>query len=328
MGLSVAKQLAKKGANLAIVARDQKKLEAAVDSITVRLHVRTEDLANEAPQQSALKPRSQKIHSFSADLRDAQECTRVIKEISSWNNDSPPDIVWCCAGQSLPSLFIEAPPEQLKGQMDTVYWSAAFTAQAALRTWLTPSPASQTSKSELPRHLIFTCSTLAFVPIVGYGTYSPAKAAMRSLSETLMQEIQLYNGARKNRSIPAPPVDVKIHTIFPMGILSPGFDHEESVKPDVTKKLEAADKPQTPEEVASASIKGLERGETMITTMFLGAAMKGTALGGSPRNNIVLDTMMSWLSGIIILFVGPDLASQTWKWGKEKGVRGRSDAPS
>lgn len=252
----------------------------------------------------------------------------MIKEITAWNNDSPPDIVWCCAGASLPSLFIEAPPEQLKDQMDTVYWTAAFTAQAALRTWLTPGSGTHTSKSELPRHLVFTCSTLAFVPITGYSPYSPAKAAMRSLSETLMQEIHLYNGARKNQSIPSPPLDVKIHTIFPMGISSPGFEYEESVKPDVTKKLEAADKPQTPDEVARAGIKGLERGEIMITTMLLGTAMKGTALGGSPRDNIVLDTMMSWLSGIVILFVGPDLASQTWKWGKEKGIRGRSDAPS
>lgn len=46
MGLSVAKQLAKKGANIAIVARDQKKLGAAVDSISVRLCDRKESLAN------------------------------------------------------------------------------------------------------------------------------------------------------------------------------------------------------------------------------------------------------------------------------------------
>jgi 3-dehydrosphinganine reductase len=324
MGLSVAKQLAEKGANVAIVARDQQKLQKAVDLISVRACTQQGRFANVPLQKSASKPQSQKFQYFSADLREAEECTRLIKDITAWNNDSPPDIVWCCAGQSLPHLFIEATPETLKGQMDTVYFSAAWTAHAVLRQWLTPSSA----QTNVPRHLIFTCSVLAFFPVVGYGPYSPAKAAIRSLAETLMQEIQLYNGSRRSLSSPSPAADVKIHTVFPMGILSPGFEHEESIKPDVLKHIEEADKPQTPDEVASESIKGLERGESMITTVFLGSAMKGTALGGSPRNNIVLDTMMSWLSGIIILFVAPDFARKVWKWGKEKGVKGKLDAKS
>lgn len=37
MGKSLAKQLAKKGANVVIVARDVKKLEAALEEIKVRL---------------------------------------------------------------------------------------------------------------------------------------------------------------------------------------------------------------------------------------------------------------------------------------------------
>lgn len=204
--------------------------------------------------------------------------------------------------------------------MDTVYWTAANMAHAVLQKWLITVPPSQQTKQP-PRHLIFTCSTLAFVPIAGYGPYSPAKAAMRSLSDTLSQELEIYNGARRYKTRnPAPAADVKVHTVFPMGILSPGFDNEEKTKPELTKTLEEADKPQTPTEVASIAIKALERGEYLITTMFVGHLMKGTALGSSPRNNFVRDTLTSWVSNVVFLQVIHDFRRKAREWGMKQGM--------
>lgn len=201
--------------------------------------------------------------------------------------------------------------------MDTVYWTAANTAHATLRKWLSPV-ASGAQPIKAKRHLIFTCSTLAFVPVAGYGPYSPAKAAIRSLSDTLNQEIEMYNGAR-SRKHEAPAADVKVHTVFPMGILTPGFDNEEKTKPELTKQLEEADKPQTPEEVASIAIEALEQGEYLITTMFVGHVMKGTALGVSRRNGFVRDTFWGWLSNLVFLQVIPDLHRKAWNWGVKNG---------
>jgi 3-dehydrosphinganine reductase len=204
--------------------------------------------------------------------------------------------------------------------MDTIYWTAANTAHATLRNWLAPVPPSGQMKTPR-RHLIFTCSTLAFVPIAGYSPYSPAKAAIRSLSDTLSQEIEMYNGAFTQRHrTDAPAADVKIHTIFPMGILSPGFDNEQKTKPELTKQLEEADKPQTPKDVARISISALERGEYLITTMFIGAIMKGAALGPSPRNSILGDTLLGWLSNVVFLQVIPDLRNKAFNWGKKNGL--------
>lgn len=205
--------------------------------------------------------------------------------------------------------------------MDSVYWTAAFMAHATLRSWLSPVDARERRQSTSPRHLIFTCSAGVFVPVTGYGPYTPAKAAMRSLSDTLVQEIEVYNGARTVETNPAPFADVKIHTIFPMGILSPGFTYEEQIKPDLTKLLEEADKPQTPEVVAKASIKGIERGEYMITTIPTATFMKASAMGSSPRNNVLLDTVTSWISSLVFLQVIPDLRGKAWNWGKKNGVR-------
>lgn len=257
-----------------------------------------------------------------ADLTNPGVSETVVSEVTSWNNGHPPDIVWCCAGNSHPGFFIDTPIDTLRAQMDTVYWSAAYMAHAVLGKWLAPvSPSDETrTKSSHPRHLIFTSSTLAFVPVAGYGPYAPAKAAMRGLSDLLNQEVEMYNGARSKTKSPAPAADVKIHTVFPMGILSPGFENEEKIKPGLTKQLEEADQPQTPDEVARISIKALERGEYLITTMVLGQLMKTSALGSSPRNNIILDTMCSWISGLAMLVVTPDLKRKAWKWGQKNGV--------
>lgn len=271
-------------------------------------------------QAHARNTHKQRFFHISADLTDPLQCERMITEVTAWNFGAPPDIVWCCAGFSRPGFFIDVPIQEHKQQMDTIYWTAANTAHATLRRWLVPvTPSGQ---MKFPRrHLIFTCSTLAFVPVAGYSPYSSAKAAIRSLSDTLSQEIEMYNGAfsQRHRS-DAPVADVKIHTIFPMGILSPGFDNEQKIKPELTKQLEEADKPQTPAQVAQISINALERGEYLITTNLVGALMKGTALGPSPRNSIVSDTLLSWFSNLVFLQVIPDLRSKAFTWGKKNGV--------
>ncbi|KAJ5135686.1 uncharacterized protein N7515_004964 [Penicillium bovifimosum] len=304
MGKAVALQLSAKGANVVVVARTVSKLQNAVEEM----------------KASAVNSSKQKFHYISADLTDPAECERVIAEVTLWNSGAPPDVVWCCAGFSRPGFFVDVPIKEHRQQMDTLYWTAANTAHATLRSWLTPVSPNEQVKTPR-RHLIFTCSTLAFVPIAGYSPYSPAKAAIRSLSDTLSQEIEMYNGAYSQRhSTNAPAADVKIHTIFPMGILSPGFDNEQKIKPELTKQLEEADKPQTPSDVAKISISALERGEYLITTMFIGHILKGTALGPSPRNSIIGDTLLSWLSNLVFLQVIPDLRGKAFKWGKKNGL--------
>ncbi|KAL2858280.1 hypothetical protein BJX68DRAFT_228290 [Aspergillus pseudodeflectus] len=304
MGKAVACQLAEKGANVVIVARTLQKLQESMEAI----------------RGSATNVSKQRFHYISADLTQPEECERIISEVTEWNDGMPPDIVWCCAGYCHPGYFIETSIKTLKDQMDTVYWTAANTAHAILKKWLVPiNPSHQ---RPLPRrHLIFTCSTLAFVPITGYAPYSPAKAAMRSLSDTLSQEIEIYNGSRASKErAKATPADVRIHTVFPMGILSPGFDNEQQIKPALTKQLESADRPQTPKEVAKIAIEAIERGEYLITTMFVGDIMKGSALGPSPRNSWLRDTFTGWLSNLVFLQVVPDLRKQAYLWGKKHGV--------
>jgi 3-dehydrosphinganine reductase len=257
-------------------------------------------------------------------LKNASESARVLEEAKTWNNNQAPDIVWCVAGSAYPEFFLNMTTEILQDGMNQNYWSAAYMAHATLKEWLRPTEPSSKQQSNdsmsfAPRHIIFTSSVAAFSPLVGYAGYAPAKAALRALSDSLSQELKLYSGARRHVSHPGPPFDVKIHTVFPATIYTPGFAEEQLIKPGVTKKIEEMDSGQTEDEVAATSIRGLQRGEYLTTTTFLGALTRGGMWGGSPRNNVVLDTLMSWLASIAWLFVQPSVDATVTKWGEEHG---------
>ncbi|KAK0623010.1 3-ketodihydrosphingosine reductase tsc-10 [Immersiella caudata] len=294
MGLAVATQLASKGAHVILVSRNVGRLEEALLAVTA----------------AASSPATQRFTYISADVAECNFAARVIAEAIAWNSGNPPDIVWCLAGLSTPLLWThdEALPAARRN-MDVNYFGAAELSHAILREWLVPTT-SRTPPPE-PKHLIFTASVLALLSFVGYGPYTPSKHALRGLADTLAMEMNLY-----------PNTPVKIHLVCPATIISPGYERENRTKPGITLKLEEAEEGQTPEEVARKSMRGLEKGEYMVTCSFLGELMRCGALGGSPRNNWVLDTVLGWFVPVIYYFVLGSFNNAVKKWGREKGHPG------
>lgn len=252
----------------------------------------------------------------------------MLDEVTEWNHGQPPDVVWANAGGSVPDLFTNTSIETLRSQMDINYWSAAYLAHATLKIFTRPGSAKTTDdshpSSKMPRHFIMTSSSIAFVGLAGYAPYAPAKAAMRSLADCLRSEVLLYNGARRRDPASGPPTDIKIHVVLPGTILSPGLENENLSKHPVTEILEEGDPRQTEDEVAAASIKALEKGQFLITTQFLGSAMRASMIGGSPRNNWFLDTVFSWITSIVWLFIGPDMDGKVFKYGKKNGISSKA----
>ena len=113
---------------------------------------------------------------------------------------------------------------------------------------------------------------------------------------------------------------VAVQSIFPGNISSPGHVNEDKTKPPVTFILEESDPVQTELQAASAAIAGLERGNYMTPTNWLGQLMRFGSLGGAPRDNIVVDTLGSWIAAIVWLFMVPDLEGKVWGWGKKEGM--------
>ena len=141
---------------------------------------------------------------------------------------------------------------------------------------------------------------------------------MKAMVDGLNQEVAVYNGARQG-SGPAPDADIAVHILFPMGIVTPGFEHENSIKPELTLILEKGDKPQQPDEVARIVLNKLGAGDFMISTMFLGHLMRGCGMSGSVRQNF-MDIFWNWLGSLVITFVASDFISKCKNWGKQKGM--------
>ncbi|CAJ2510096.1 Uu.00g059960.m01.CDS01 [Anthostomella pinea] len=309
MGLAAGRQLAERGADVVIVARDQSKLREAFEYI----------------RQGAPDPQAQRFLQISADLTSPSESVRVIAEVVAWNHGHPPDIVWCCAGSSHPTLFVDTPVAEFKTQMDSNYFTSLYMAHATMTSWLKiphknlVDPARPASSSLPARHLIFTASFLAFYSFSGYSSYSPSKAALRSLSDSLSQEMNLYSAAH-----PSEP-RVRVHTVFPATILTEAYEAENLIKSDLTKVLEEGDGGQTPELVAARSIKALESGQELITTDLLTGLVKRSMLGGSVRGGFwraMGDWILACVMGLVMIFVRDDMDRKAKAWGRKFGASG------
>jgi 3-dehydrosphinganine reductase len=202
-----------------------------------------------------------------------------------------------------PGIYTETPFSATRRNMDVNFYGQAEMSYAVLRDWLAPEAPIE----EQPKHFIFTTSVVIFFTIAGYGPYSPSKWAVRGLADTLSQEVMLY------------PQKVKIHMAVPGTILSPGLERENSTKPDITHIIEKDDPRMMPDEVGKKLIQGLENGDYFVTVAFLGNLMKWGCLGGSFRNNWVVDFFMAWFVQIVWLFALPDILGKIRKFGKEFG---------
>ena len=287
LGLSAARKLAAKGASIVIVSRNPVKLSAALESI----------------RASAAKPATQRFHSIAADVGVEGFAEPLFAEVVAWNNGTPPDIVWCVAGVSYPGLFVESPMWTTRRAMDVNFYGMAELARATLKVWLAPD-APITAE---PLRFVFTTSVASFVSVAGYGTYTPGKFAVRALVDALSQELLLY------------PQNVQVHMFAPSTMLTPGFEHEERTKPAITKKLEENDPVWTADQAADIGIKGLEAGEFFIVAGPQPQLMKWSALGGSLRNNWVVDTLMSMLTPLLWVAVLPMILGDIRKFARNSG---------
>ena len=261
----------------------------------------------------------------------------MVAESTSWNGGAPPDIVWCCSGSAYPSLFIDTPVEQFQAMLNSNYLSCAYMAHAILNAWLRPAAVAggeepsgpqthdvrvKTTKHHPPlpaRHLIFTGSFVSFYSFAGFTPYSPSKAAIRALSDSLSQEMNLYAAARPD--LPR----VRVHTVFPATMPTQSLEDENRVKTDLTKSLEEGDQILPPQECARRAIAGLEGGEELIATSTIIRLVMTSVLGGSVRGGFwkgLVNTLLGWVVMVIMVFIRWDMDSKVRKWGRDHGSTG------
>jgi len=315
LGLAAAKLLAAKGANIAIVARTESKLVKALEEI----------------RAAAKDPKNQRFTYFAIDVTTYENNQELLQKVTEWNKDELPDIIWACAGLAIPTLFVETDPNVLTSQMSTNYWSAANLLHGALKLWLKPvldarfenvAPADRGKFPLSPktRHFIFTASVAAYWGVAGYSPYSPCKAAVRSLCDSVRQETLLYEGAAKAQNI-THFRPIRLHMVTPGNIETPGFANENLIKHPVTAKLEEGETARSAHDVALDAVKGLERGDYLITTSFAGQAMRASAMAGSRRNGLgIVDFVFGAVANLAASFISPDMDRTIYKWGETHGI--------
>ncbi|KAF7732156.1 3-dehydrosphinganine reductase [Apophysomyces ossiformis] len=221
--------------------------------------------------EASRRNESQKVVYISADVTSKEDIVRAFDE-AKVKMGRDPEFVCCCAGAAYPKYFLDHTLDDFDNLTRLNYLGQVYTAHQA---------ASRMRDSSIQGKIVFVSSMLGLLSFVGYATYSPTKYAVRGLADTLRNELKRYN--------------IGVHIFFPGGIESPGFDTENMTKPNVTKEIEGANTPQTPDECAKSLLKGVYAGHYMIMTDFISELLRATSRGVAPTNNAILDWAMAIL---------------------------------
>lgn len=204
-----------------------------------------------------------------------------------------PSALICVAGGAAEEVgfFADISADAIGSCMEKNYLTSAYIAQTLLKLWIS-TPSKEHERHKPTRHLVFTASTAALVSVPGYTAYSPTKAALRSLADSLRQEVLMYHRI----------TDIKVHCSFPGTIYTESFFKEQETKPRLCKELEGTLDNQggmSAKEVASSILRGLQQGKAYITSDFQTRLLLNNMRGPSPRDSPILDWLLGFLGSLI-----------------------------
>ena len=162
IGKATAKLLFNEGANLSIIARNPKNLDAALTEI-----------------ETARCSREQKAIALAADVSNRHSIETAIE--SAINQFGPPDLFIASAGIAHPGYFQDLPVEIFEETMAINYFGSLY----CLKT-IVPVMAKQGRG-----HVVLISSGAGLIGIYGYTPYCPSKFALRGLAESLRGELRV-----------------------------------------------------------------------------------------------------------------------------------------
>lgn len=161
IGLAIARQAAREGAHVSIIARNWERLQLAQTTI----------------EQAANRP-DQKVLALSADVSDRAQAEQAIQ--TAIEQLGPPQQLITSAGIAYPGYFQDIPIEVFEQTMAINYFGTLFCIRAAL-------PAMQQQRQG---QIGIISSGVGLVGLYGYSAYGPSKFAVRGLAETLRAELK------------------------------------------------------------------------------------------------------------------------------------------
>ncbi|MDZ4168075.1 MAG: SDR family oxidoreductase [Coriobacteriia bacterium] len=217
IGLACAKELARRGYNVALVARDAGRLEAAAEAV----------------RAEASTP-NQRIAWKSADLSSWEATGAAFAELAA--DGFSPEILVNSAGVIIPGEFISMPLESFEMNIEHGFWSVVYPCRAAAPGMVERGHG----------HIVNVSSVAGYLGIYGYTGYSSAKFAVMGFTEALRFEMK--------------PAGVTVSVVCPPDTDTPALTHEHTLRPYETDVIAGGIKPISPEKVAHAVMRAIDRG--------------------------------------------------------------------
>ena len=163
IGKATARLLARYGANVFIIARGQKRLDAALDEIAAE--------RNRAAQV---------CRAFSADVSQYEQIKAVGDAIAEGGH--PPDILINSAGIARCNYFDELTLDDFRQTMNINFFGTVNTVKTMLPYM----------KERRSGHIVNISSMAGFLGVFGYTAYGASKFAVRGFSDVLRCELKPY----------------------------------------------------------------------------------------------------------------------------------------
>ncbi|KAK7065341.1 hypothetical protein SK128_020402 [Halocaridina rubra] len=258
IGLSVAHEVAGRGAHVTLIARNIANLEKAKADVEATV-------ANSVA--------GGKVQIFSVNLGcDSDAVSSVIKDAEAVLG--PVYMLVNCAGFSRAQKFEELSPQVVKSVMDVNVLGSFFITQEAVRSM----------KQQQEGIIVFTSSQGGLLGLYGFSAYSAAKGALIKLAEALHMEVKPYN--------------ITVTVCCPPDTDTPGFEEENKTKPTETKLISEAAGLFKPEEVAHKLVEDALAGKFMTTNGLEGFMLTALCAGMGPITDLKSFLAQVLLSGV------------------------------
>lgn len=261
IGLEIAKQCARQGSFITILARNPERLIKAKEDIRKCL------LNNDG---------SQCIQSVSIDVSNDYETVKKSFE-NIQEKQGPVDFLFNCAGISHSQIFEDTPIDVFENVMKVNYIGSVNCTYSVV-----PS-----MKKRRRGRIVFVSSQAGQLGLYGYSAYSASKFALRGLAETLQMEVKPYNMA--------------VTVSFPPDTDTPGFHSEDETKPEATRLISETAGLHTAEAVAKSIIQSSLTGEYLNLIGLDGFMLGHVSAGMSPCNSKLSLLIQVFLGGVFRL---------------------------
>ncbi|KAK3746426.1 hypothetical protein QZH41_012765, partial [Actinostola sp. cb2023] len=276
IGKSLAVQLAKSGANVTILARNEERLQKAKEEVAKHLWEGRKERLQKAKEEVAKHlwegRKVGKLSMYSTtDLRNILLNSHVFhRPVLVFG---PVDLLFNCAGYAICGRFDDLKIDDFKNMMNTNYFGSVYPTYAVIKSM----------KARQQGHVVFVSSMGGQFGIFGLSAYSASKFAIRGFAECLFMEVKPYN--------------VGVSVVFPPDTDTPGFENENKNKPEETHLICSSGGLFPPDHVAQKQsskvsstnnvIKGVQSRQFLVTCGFDGWALNTVTSGATPFTSCI-----------------------------------------